>query len=301
MTKNLAASVRARLSSRAKESQRPFQELLQYYGIERFLYRFSQTQHSKKFVLKGALMLQVWEAPGSRPTRDIDLLGHVNNELETLKSIVREVCEADVDDDGLRFDAGTVTAERIKEDADYEGVRIRFVGFLENVRIPIQMDIGFGDVVHPAAKEQDYPTILELPAPRLQMYPKETVVAEKFEAMVWLGSLNSRLKDFFDIWLLASQFDFIGADLSEAIRKTFEHRHTGLDPAPVALTSAFTAAEKTQQQWAAFIKRSNLISGPATLEEIREPLRLFLLPVATAISQGNRFTKRWKAPGPWTG
>jgi len=299
VTTNIAASVRARLANKARESQRPFQEVLQYYGLERFLYRFSRTEHCDRFLLKGALMLRVWEAPESRPTRDIDLLGYIDNDVERLEAIVRQVCEVAVTDDGLRFDATTVVGERIKEDAGYEGVRIRFTGFLERARIPMQLDIGFGDVVHPRAQEISYPTILDFPAPHLRMYSRETVVAEKLEAMVYLGSVNSRMKDFFDIWLLARQFDFAGAELAASIAKTFANRETELDADPVALTTAFTTAGTTSNQWSAFIRRSNLDSAPATLEEIREPLRQFLIPVITANAEGRDFTGSWAAGGPW--
>ena len=283
----------------ARESQRPFQEILQYYGLERFLYRFSRTEHFSRFLLKGALMLRVWEAPETRPTPDIDFLGFVENDVARLEAIVREACQVDVDDDGLHFDTATVVGARIKEDADYEGVRIRFTGFLENARIPMQIDIGFGDSVHPSAQEMSYPTILDFPAPRLRMYPRETVVAEKLEAMIYLGTVNSRMKDFFDIWLLARQFDFTGAELAAAIAKTFENRGTELDAAPVALNSAFTDAQTTKSQWAGFIRRSNLPSAPETLELIREPLREFLLPVLAALAEGREFTRTWLAGGPW--
>jgi len=267
--------------------------------MERFLYRLSQSQHKDHFLLKGALMLRVWGAPGSRPTRDIDLLGYVDNEIETLEAVVREVCVVDVEEDGMRFDAASVVGERITEDADYEGVRIKFTGFLEKARIPMQIDVGFGDVVHPASQHTDYPTILNLPAPRLRVYPRETAVAEKFQAMVYLGTVNSRMKDFFDIWLLARQFDFDGAELARAIGQTFAARSTELDTNPVALTAAFTTAENTQKQWTAFVRRSRLQGVPATLEELRDPLRRFLVPVATALAEGNDFADYWAAPGPW--
>jgi hypothetical protein len=301
MTKNMAASVRARLSSKGKESGRPFQEILQYYGLERFLYRFSRARHASQFLLKGALMLRVWGTPGSRPTRDIDLLGFIDNEIETLEAVTRDACNIDVDDDGLRFDAATVAGERIKEDADYDGVRIKFVGYLEKARIPMQIDVGFGDVVHPGPEEQDYPTVLDFPAPRLWMYPRETVVAEKFEAVVYLGTLNSRYKDFFDIWLLSRGFDFDGVDLAAAIQKTFDHRKTELVADPIALTPAFTTAEHTQKQWAAFVKRTKLNNAPATFDEIRMLLREFLLPIASALIRGMDFTAHWTAPGSWGG
>lgn len=299
MTGNVAASVRARLSNKARQSGRPFQELLQYYGLERFLYRLSRSRYASRFLLKGALMLRVWGAPGCRPTRDIDLLGYGQNDIDALETMVKEVSTVDIADDGLAFDAQSIVGERIKEDADYEGVRVKFTGYLERARIPMQIDIAFGDVVHPGAEEKDYPTLLGDPAPRLRMYPRETVVAEKFEALVYLGSLNSRMKDFFDIWLLASQFDFVGVELARAIGKTFKNRGTDLDPEPVALTPAFTASGNTEKQWTGFIRRSRLEDAPARLEEIREPLRQFLLPVAVALTEDRDFAAQWTAPGPW--
>jgi len=301
MSPNLAASVRGRLTNRAKASQRPFQEVLQHYGLERLLYRLAQSPHSSRFLLKGALLLNAWGAPLSRPTRDIDLLGYAENDIALMEAMFRDVCQVVVADDGLRFDARTVLGQRIKEDADYQGVRLTFTGHLEKARIPMQIDIGFGDVVNPGAEERDYPTLLDFPAPRLRVYPRETVVAEKFEAMVQLGTLNTRMKDFFDLWLLASRFDFDGSDLARAIEKTFENRGTPLELDPVALTPVFTAAENTQKQWAAFVRRSQLDSAPATLEATREPLRRFLLPVAVALTQAQAFTARWTAPGPWKG
>jgi len=157
----------------------------------------------------------------------------------------------------------------------------------------MQIDVGFGDIVHPGADEKDYPTILNLSAPRLRVYPRETAVAEKFEAMVYLGTVNSRIKDFFDIWLHARQFDFDRAELARAIGKTFDNRTTELDPDPVALTAALTASQDAQKQWAAFVRRSKLDGAQAGLEEIREPLRQFLVPVATALAQGRAFADHW--------
>ena len=299
MTKNVAASVRAKLANNARATGRPFQEVLQYYGLERFLYRLAQSQHRDRFLLKGALMLRVWEAPASRPTRDIDLLGYVDNEIGTVTRIMREVCAIPVQDDGLLYDPSTIVGARIKGNADYEGVRIKFAGTLGAARIPMQIDIGFGDVVYPAAEERAYPTLLEFPAPLVRTYPRETVVAEKFHAMVHLGNLNSRMKDFFDIWLLARSYDFVGADLAKAVQETFRNRDTSVETDPVALTPAFTRQETVRKQWTGFLKRSNLSVGPATLDEIREPLRAFLLPVAGALAAKKPFTALWKAPGPW--
>jgi len=301
VTSNVAASIRARLANLARDTGRPFQEILQYFGLERYLFRLAQSPHRGRFVLKGALLLKAWGAPGSRPTRDIDLLGYVENDIEVVEAIMREVCTTPVQADGLRFDASSVAGQRIKEDADYQGVRITFTASLDKARIPMQLDIGFGDVVHPAAEERDYPPLLDLPAPRLRMYPRETMVAEKFEAMVHLGTLNSRMKDFFDIWLLSTQFDFTGPELAHAIAQTFAHRGSRLEAVPVALTPVFTTAGAAQQQWAAFVRRSRLDAPPVALDDIRQPLRQFLLPVVAALIEGREFTDRWIAPGPWQG
>jgi len=299
VTSNTAASVRGRLTNRAKASQRPFQEVLQHYALERLLYRLAQSPHRGRFLLKGALLLNAWHALVSRPTRDIDLLGYAENDVAVIEAMFREICELPVVDDGLRFDASTLIGSRIKKDGDYQGVRLTFVAFLEKARVPMQIDIGFGDVVNPGAEERDYPTLLDFPAPHLRMYPRETVIAEKFEAMVNLGTLNTRMKDFFDIWLLASQYDFAGPALALAIGKTFENRGTQLDANPIALTPVFTAADGTQKQWGAFVKRSQLNEAPKTLDEARDLLRRFLLPVASALLEAPAFTASWAAPGPW--
>ena len=194
MTKReLGASVRERLLNQARAQTRPFQELLQYYAMERFLYRLSRSRHAEQFVLKGALLLIAWRAPLSRSTMDIDLLGRTSNELEHIRALITHVCEAESEPDGIEFDSKSVKAARIKEDADYEGVRVRFHATLARARISMQIDIGFGDVVTPAAVEIEYPTLLEFPAPVLRAYPKETVIAEKLEALTMLGMLNSRM------------------------------------------------------------------------------------------------------------
>ncbi len=296
--KNLAASVHARLTERARKEGRPFQELLEYFAMERFLYRLSSSPHADKFVLNGALMLRVWDAPAARPTRDIDLLGRTDNSLENLARVVAEVCDAEVEPDGLVFKASTVKAIRIKEDADYEGVRVRFEGMLERAKIPMQIDVGFGDVVVPVAKTIDYPTLLDFPAPRMKGYPRETVVAEKFEAMVKLGTLNSRMKDFFDIWLMARQFDFDGPLLARAVTSTFKNRKTAIDPAPVALTTTFTESLTTEAQWRAFVRRGKFTNVPTRLGDVAAELAAFLQPVAAGCIAGS-FEQTWKAPGPW--
>ena len=299
--KNIAASIRQRLLNAAQASGRPFQELLQYFAMERFLYRLAQSKHAERFVLKGALMFNVWQTPSTRPTKDIDLLGRMPNDIAAVADVVRDVCREPVEADGLTFDADSVTGLVIKEDADYEGVRVTFRGALENVPIPMQIDVGFGDVVFPAPTTADYPTILDHAAPRLRIYPRETVVAEKFEAMVKLGLLNSRMKDFHDIWLLARQFAFDGADLAAALRQTFAHRGTPLTADPTALRPEFAADATKQAQWAAFLRKSRLENAPADLAEVTRAIAEFLSAPAAAVVADRPFTQTWPAGGTWQG
>lgn len=194
--RNIPASVRQRLLDRARSDHRPFNELLQYYAMERFLYRLSQSVHASRFILKGALMLRVWRSPEFRPTMDIDMLGITRNEEADIVAQIRNILAVAVEADGLAFDPYSIQAERITEDADYEGIRIRFLGTLDSARINMQIDIGFGDVVYPEPEESELPTMLNFPAARLLCYSRESSIAEKLEAMVKLGMLNSRMKDF---------------------------------------------------------------------------------------------------------
>ena len=297
--KNVAASVRQRLQNAARKMNRPFQEVLAYYAMERFLYRLARSPHAGRFVLKGALMMRAWHAPASRPTKDIDLLGRLENTVEAVVPVFKAVCGQQVDPDGLVFHAETVAGSSIREDADYAGVRVSFLATLQNARVAMQVDVGFGDVVTPAATATDYPTLLDFPAPRLKGYSRETAVAEKFEAMVKLGLLNTRMKDFYDIWLLAQQFDFDGPTLATAVSRTFANRKTPVVPSPFALTSAFAADGNKQAQWRAFLRKSRLEGGPAELREVVEALGAFLLPLADAVHGGRAFDRAWQAPGPW--
>ena len=209
--KNLAASVHRRLLDKARHSGRPFNELLQYFVMERFLYRLSRSKYAKNFVLKGALMLNVWETASlPRPTLDIDFLARrIGNDVDSIVRAVREICDQPVDADGITFDPSTVQGEQIAKEAEYEGVRAHLKGRLGNARLSIQVDVGFGDVVIPAEEKTTYPTILDFPAPHLRAYSMESTVAEKFEASVRHGDVNSRMKDFFDIWFLSQQFNSV--------------------------------------------------------------------------------------------
>lgn len=276
--KNLPASIQDRLSNQARLTGRPFNEFLQYYAIERFLYRLSKSNHAGQFVLKGALLFRVWGLPAFRPTRDIDMLGFTSNDVENIAFIFREVCEQKVQNDGLSFDPQTVIGERIKKDADYEGVRVRFSGLLGKALVHLQVDVGFADVITPAPMKMEYPVILPMPAPMLRGYPPETVVAEKLQAMIYLGTANGRMKDFYDLWILADRFKFKSEVLQDAIRRTFEHRHTQI---PVTEPAAFTAqfAQEKQGQWMAFIKTSTITNAPDQLETVLVRLREFTMPI----------------------
>ena len=295
---NISASVRQRLLNRALQDGRPFNELLQYYAMERFLYRLSLSAHADRFVLKGALMLRVWRSPQFRPTMDIDMLGRTNREEALILRLVRDIMMMDVGMDGLSFDPDSLRTERITDDAEYEGIRVRFLGSLGTARINMQIDIGFGDIVHPGPEMAEMPTMLDFPTPRLLCYSRESAIAEKFEAMVSLGALNSRMKDFYDIWLLSRQFDFIGKDLAEAVRLTFKQRGTVLPKQIEAFSRDF--AEVKQAQWAAFRKRLQQEHVPVSFQEVTTALGIFLSPIAASISEESKIPKAWTASGPWS-
>lgn len=278
--KNVAASVHQRLLNVSRETGRPFNETLQYFAMERLLYRLSCSAYKDSFVLKGALLFRVWDVPDSRATRDIDFLAFLDDSPENLAAVFRDVCTIK-GDDGLAFDPDSVDAKTIKEDADYEGVRVRFRGLLGKARITMQIDVGFGDKVHPGPVRADYPVILDLPAPALRMYPPETVGAEKFEAMVHLGSLNSRMKDFYDIWRLARQFEFDDPVLGEAIKQTFDNRGTELIPFG-ELKTELLENEILEKLWSAFLAKTD-ITAPESFHEVLDEIALFLSPLLERI------------------
>jgi predicted nucleotidyltransferase component of viral defense system len=223
---NLAASVRQRLMNAARQQGEDFQLVLTRYLIERLLYRLSQSPHAPRFLLKGALLFALWTGRTHRPTRDLDLLGRGEARPEALAEVFRDLCSLDVQPDGVEFAADTIAVEAIREDQEYQGQRVHVEGRLDNARVRLQVDVGFGDAVTPGAEDVRYPTLLEMPAPQLKAYPRETVVAEKLQAMVMLGMANSRMKDFFDLSVLSSEFDFQGAILCKAIGATFKRRGT---------------------------------------------------------------------------
>jgi predicted nucleotidyltransferase component of viral defense system len=297
--RNIPASVHQRLLAKARDSSRPFNELLQHFAIERFLYRLSKSPQAGRFILKGALMLSAWSGYMSRPTMDIDLSGKIENDPATLADAMKEACRMAVLPDGMFFDAGTVTAARIMEDAGYPGVRVRIQGNLGNARVSLQIDVGFGDVIIPGPRKITYPVLLDFPPPELNGYSMESTIAEKFHAMVQRGVLNSRMKDFHDVWMLSRTFDFQGAVLAEAIEKTFANRDTEVPADPAVFAPSFAAERDKIAQWRGFIRKSGLSGAPGSFTDAVAAIRKFLEPVAVALSEQGKFHGTWKAPGPW--
>lgn len=297
--RDLGASARQRLLDQARAQDRPFQEVLQYFAMERFLYRLAKSPFADRFILKGALLLTAWRAPLSRPTMDIDLAGRTDNALDHVASLVGEVCAIAVEPDGIEFSRASIEASRIKEDADYEGVRVQFHATLARARIPMQLDIGFGDIITPGPAEIEYPTLLDFPAPVLQAYPRETVVAEKLEALTTLGVLNSRMKDYYDLALLSRMYPFEGERLADAIVATFRHRGTTIEAEPIGFTEAYYNDPARAVQWRAFVRRSRFDEEAGDLARLVAEIRPFALPVLSAIAAKDTFQARWKAGGPW--
>src|ERR1700722_9267051 len=282
--KNMGASVRQRLLNHAKDSDRPFAEVLQYYAMERFLYRLSVSPHADKFLLKGALLLTAWQAPISRPTMDIDLLGRTDNAIDSIVQLMQEVAELDVPDDGLAFVITSFSGAAIREDADYSGVRVAFTGLLNAARVHMQIDIGFGDVVTPGPERLTYPTLLDFPAPILSGYSRETVMAEKLQALVQLRMLNTRMKDYFDLWLLSQQPQLNRETLATAIEHTFRNRKMEIDKTPIGLSPEFGNDPTKQMQWRAFLKRSALTEVPDSLNEVVAELWAFFGPLLQKVT-----------------
>ena len=292
--RNIGASVRARLLARARAEQTDFQILLTRYALERFLYRLSVSEQRERFILKGAMLFAIWRDDPFRPTRDLDLLGQGDPDPATIAASIRSICTVEVPDDGVVFDVAGVEAAPIRDEDEYPGVRVRTGASIAGARLPIQIDVGFGDVITPEAIEIEYPTLLDTPAPILRAYPPETVIAEKTEAIVSLGIANSRMKDFYDLWMIAQTFAFEGDNLAEAIRRTFEQRQTPLPKqVPVGLSDSF--ALEREIQWRAFLARDRLEVAPASFAQVIDDLRAFLQPVLARTEVAS-----WPPGGPWT-
>jgi hypothetical protein len=251
-------------------------------------------------VLKGAMLFVAWEGWSPRPTRDVDLLGRGERGADPLQAVFEALCRLEVEPDGLVFQPDTVKVAEIREDQAYGGQRVQLRASLGLARIDVQVDIGYGDAVLPPPARLTFPTLLDLPAPAILAYPRETVVAEKYHALVTLGLANSRMKDFYDLWALARQFTFDGATLARALESTFRRRQTPLlTGEPVALTQAFFEDPGKRAMWQAFLARNRLTVDAVQLDQVTELLRAFLLPPALAIAQGAPFDQFWSAEQSW--
>lgn len=298
---DVPASVRARLLTLARGTGTEFQSVLVRYALERLLYRLSLSDFGRQFVLKGALLFEIWTTDRLRATQDADFLHLGTAEPEELKRIFTAICAVDFEEDGLRFVPETVEAAEIREDQAYGGTRVTLEARLGKAVIPLQIDVGTGDAVFPPPVESDFPTLLNQPAPHLAAYARETAIAEKFEAMVSLDLPNSRMKVFFDVWILCQRFSFRGDILQGAIEATFTRRKTPLPATlPTALTARFGEDRAKQAQWRAFTTRGRLAVTPPDLATTIGSIAGFIAPVIEAALQRRRLTGTWKPAGPWS-
>jgi len=298
--KNVVASILARLRNVAEEAGLSFNDILQAYVIERFLARLARSPHVDSVLLKGALMLRVWGVPRARPTIDIDLLRRGMVDQRALVQLVEQCASISDPSDGVIFEPTTISVEPIRDATEYVGTRIRLQARLDNVRQTVQIDFGVGDAVHPEPQIIDYPVLLTGPPVRLNGYPVEAAIAEKFQAMVHLDLQNSRMKDFYDIWILSRTLTFPGPALSQAIRSTFDRRQTSVPIVPPAgLTTEFYSEPVHVRQWAAFVRRIGEAALANEFSRVVADLAEFLMPVANAAATSSDYPVRWEPPGPW--
>ncbi|MCC7492040.1 MAG: nucleotidyl transferase AbiEii/AbiGii toxin family protein [Fimbriimonadaceae bacterium] len=296
---NLAASVKARLRNRMRETGESLDHLLTRFAIERLLYRLSRSPHAESFILKGATLFRLWQESPHRPTRDLDLLGCGADEAERIQRIFADLCAVEVAPDGLDFRPESVSVEPIREGSLYHGQRVKLVALLERTRVDLQVDIGFGDAVTPPPEMVDFPVLLDFPAPRLRAYRRETVVAEKLHALVEHGLASGRVKDLVDLWELARRCAFDGQVLAQTVATTFARRGSELPEEPVALTAVFSDSPLQQQLWTAFLRRTEMSAAPPPLANVIDFLRGFLLPLVTAARRGEGLAAAWPPGGPW--
>jgi predicted nucleotidyltransferase component of viral defense system len=283
-SRNLAASVRARLKRYADEAGQDFNLTLTRYGLERLLYRLSVSAHAESFLLKGALLFSLWYDTPHRPTRDVDLLGFGADDVASVVAVFEAIARVAVDD-GMEFDPQSVKGQQIRKDAGYGGVRIDMLAKLDGARIALQVDVGFGDAVTPGPHNVIYPVLLaEQAAPQLRAYPKATVVAEKLHAISLLGMANTRMKDYFDLWVLLQDSALDHVELCRALAATFERRGTALPSlAPTGLSDVFGMDASKQVQWQAFLKKNQLSALP--LPELVVFLRTKFIAIVNAAVQ----------------
>jgi hypothetical protein len=271
--KNLEESIYSRLKNVAKQRKRPVQEVLKYYAMERFLYRLSVSSHQSSFYLKGGLMLMVWDPMSHRATVDIDLLAKTSNSIANLQKIINEICATEVVPDGLAFASETLKLTEAQLEAEYHGISAAFSAQLFTAKLPMRIDFGFSDTILPHPAKVKYPTLLDLPAPELKGYTPQTSIAEKFESIIRLGFANTRMKDFYDIWLLIQQFDFDQNELREIIQQVLKNRGTVLETSPIAFLESFYGNQIKKDKWNAFLR--DISHEAISLEMIMLDLKKF--------------------------
>ena len=297
---NLPASVAARLLNLAKRTGDDYQRLLTSFCFERFLYRLGVSAVRERFVLKGAMLLRVWSDQPYRATRDLDLLRIGDGSFQAIVEDLRAICTTPVEPDAVDFDTNKIRIEAIGAEDEYAGTRASLPARCGTARLMLQIDMGLGDSVWPAPSICVYPALLDLPAPEVLAYPREAVVAEKLEAIVVLGDRNSRIKDFFDLHYLASQYEFDRPTLAEAIRRTFARRRTPIPlDAPVGLTSAYWANPSRPVQVRAFARRAGLAIPDTPGEEFTRLLGAFVLPILDDLRRRKGRGGTWRPGGPW--
>lgn len=297
--KDTGASVRERLKNLAGKQGQDFHVLLNNFALERLLYRLSISRHRNSFVLKGALLFKPWYGLSARPTMDADLLGTGSPDIFRLEKLFREICTLAAEPDGLIFRPETVKGEEIREEAEYQGVRIKLMAELAGARVPLQIDIGFGDAVTPRARISSYPVLLEFPTPRLKTYPLHTVIAEKFHAIVLKGLANSRLKDYYDLWYMSGHSKIDGSMLAGALKATFARRKTKLPSAvPEGLLGAFAGDPAKIRQWNNFTARTSP-GKKTTLTKAALQIKSFIMPPVRAVLAKEAFTEKWEPGRGW--
>jgi hypothetical protein len=301
LIKNTSASVKSRLLNLSRKTGRDFQELTVRYTVERFLARLVASEHRERFILKGAMLYIQWKLDDKRTTMDLDLLGYGNPDIENLRKIFQQICKTEIKNDGLLFDRKNLTVTQIREESVYEGVRIIIPALLGSMTIRLQVDVGFGDQVVPEPQSAEFPALLAESGPFIRSYSPETVIAEKFNAMVVLGMANSRMKDYFDIWMLSRNFIIEADILGKAIVETFKKRHTELPQHdPIALSEDFFINEFKKNQWKGFLRKQQRLVSMPDLAEIIDVIRNFLLPIVSEINTGTSKVKEWSPERGWT-
>ena len=291
---NMPHSVSRKLLNAAKAKGVDYNIVLIWYGLERFLYRLSVSKYSDEFILKGAMLFAVWAKQPLRPTKDLDLMAYGDPSVDYLREVLTEICNTKVDD-AIVFDTDSIEINEIRGDQEYDGQRVKLLAKLGNAKIRLQVDIGFGDAITPVPTEIEYPVLLEFSAPSIKAYPKETVVSEKLHAMVVLGMVNSRMKDFYDLWVMSKRFCFDGSILTEAIAATFERRKTLLpDGPPVAFTEDFSSNPVIRQRWKTFTNKLNIAADIPPMDRIIGQLKNFLMMPLECARTKESLDKKWQ-------